>query len=309
MTPTLSLYSTTRKQLSELGLPDSDTEPSDSALVFPDGGHYRIEVPTVNSADAAARLLAESRRRGFTINRLTETFGMFRHTADEVRRYVELGKEYGAEILMSVGPRAPYDIGGSVRTPEGTRIGYRLRGQEQLVRAVEDVKRGLDLGVRGFVVYDEGLLWVLSRLRTAGQLPADVRLKVSAHCGHGNGASAQILEMLGADSFNPVRDLTLPMIGAIRAAVSIPIDVHVDNPSLSGGFVRTFDAPEFVRIASPVHLKTGNSALEGHGIKPTAEQIDDILAQVEIVVEFLGTHCPQARQSPVAESVVHGHQY
>ncbi|MPY64304.1 peptidase [Streptomyces spongiae] len=278
-------------------------------LAFPDGSHFRIEVPTVNSADAAARLLSESRRRGFTINRITETFGMFRHTAAEVRRYVDLGKEYGAEILMSVGPRAPYDIGGGVQTPEGTRIGYRLRGQEQVVRAVEDVKRGIGLGVRGFVVYDEGLLWVLSRLRTAGWLPADIHLKVSAHCGHGNCASAQMVEMLGANSFNPVRDLTLPMIGAIRTAISIPIDVHVDNPRLSGGFVRTFDAPEFVRVAAPVYLKTGNSALEGHGTKPTGEQIDDILTQVEIVSEFLDKYCPQARQSPAGERVVNGQRY
>jgi hypothetical protein len=255
-------------------------------------------VPTVNSVEAADRLLTESKRRGLTINRITETFGMFRHTADEIRQYVELGREYGAQILMSVGPRAVYDIGGGVQTPEGARIGYRLRGQEQLVRAVEDVRRGIALGVRGFVVYDEGLLWVLGRLRTAGHLPADVHLKTSAHCGHGNAATARLLETLGANSFNPVRDLTLPMIGAIRSAISIPIDIHVDNPRLSGGFVRTYDAPEFVRVAAPVYLKTGNSALEGHGTKPTMAQVDQILTQVDIVSEFLHTHYAQARQSP-----------
>ncbi|WP_256725686.1 U32 family peptidase [Streptomyces sp. IMTB 2501] len=288
----------TRQQLRELGIPANDDDPPDSGRTFSDGGNFRIEVPTVNSVEAAARILAESKRRGLTINRITETFGMFRHTADEIRRYVELGQEYGAQILMSVGPRAIYDIGGGAQTPEGARIGYRLRGQEQVVRAVEDVKRGIELGVRGFVVYDEGLLWVLGRLRTAGHLPADLHLKSSAHCGHGNAATAQMLEMLGANSFNPVRDLTLPMIGAIRSAISIPIDIHVDNPRMSGGFVRTYDAPEFVRIAAPVYLKTGNSALEGHGTKPTMAQVDDILAQVEIVSEFIHRHYAQAQQSP-----------
>ncbi|MFF5985047.1 peptidase [Streptomyces olindensis] len=288
----------TREQLRELGIPGDDHDSADSAHTFPDGGSFRIEVPTVNSVEAADRLLTESKRRGLTINRITETFGMFRHTADEIRQYVELGREYGAQILMSVGPRAVYDIGGGVQTPEGARIGYRLRGQEQLVRAVEDVRRGIALGVRGFVVYDEGLLWVLGRLRTAGHLPADVHLKTSAHCGHGNAATARLLETLGANSFNPVRDLTLPMIGAIRSAISIPIDIHVDNPRLSGGFVRTYDAPEFVRVAAPVYLKTGNSALEGHGTKPTMAQVDQILTQVDIVSEFLHTYYAQARQSP-----------
>ncbi|MEU2831518.1 peptidase [Streptomyces lavendulae] len=298
--PTTPFFDETRAQLARLGLPGADPSAGEgSGKTFDDGCHFRIEVPTVNSVQAAQTLLSESSRRGFSINRITETRGMYRHTAREIADYVALGREYGAEILMSVGPRASYDTGGSVQTPEGVRIGYRLRGQEQIVRAVEDVKRGLELGVRGFVVYDEGLLWVLNRLRTAGDLPEDIHLKVSAHCGHGNAASAQMLEMLGADSFNPVRDLTLPMIAALRQAVSIPLDCHVDNPRMSGGFVRTYEAPEFVRVAAPIYLKTGNSALEGHGVSPSLSQLDDILRQVEIVTEFLGRHHPEARQSPV----------
>lgn len=295
-----TLYGEARKQLSALGLPTGDSSEFDSGRTFPDGGHYRIEVPTINTAAAARRVLGECRSQGIRVNRITETLGMFRHTSREIREYVELGQEYDAQILMSVGPRANYDIGGSVQTTEGARVGYRLRGQEQIVRAIEDVRRAVDLGVRGFVVYDEGLLWVLGRLRTSGSLPEDVHLKVSAHCGHGNGASAQLLEMLGADSFNPVRDLTLPMVGAIRAAIAIPIDVHVDNPRLSGGFVRTYDAPEFVRIGAPVYLKTGNSALEGHGAVPSSQQIDAVVAQVEILAEFLDRHASGLRQSEPA---------
>lgn len=298
---TEALYATTRMQLRELGLPDRDSEAAPSPHAFPDGGQYRIEVPTINSAAAARRLLDESGKRGVRINRITETLGMFRHPAREIGEYVRLGSDYGVEILMAVGPRATYDIGAGVQTPEGSRISYRIRGQEQIVRAVEDVKRGIELGVRGFVIYDEGLLWVLSRMRAAGQLPCGLHFKVSAHCGHGNCASAQMLEMLGANSFNPVRDLTLPMIGAIRASVKIPIDVHVDNPRLSGGFVRTFDAPEFVRIGAPVYLKTGNSAMEGHGTRPTPAQVDDIISQVEIVAEFLSRYAGNARQSMSAD--------
>ncbi|KRV49142.1 peptidase [Wenjunlia vitaminophila] len=302
MTATTTGYDRTREQLARLGLPGGDPRATPgSPGTFPDGCHFRIEVPTVNSAGAARTLLTESRHRGFTINRITETRGMHRHTAREIGEYVALGEEHGTQILMSVGPRAGYDIGASVQTPEGSRIGYRLRGQEQVVHAVEDVKRGIELGVRGFVVYDEGLLWVLGRLRRAGDLPPDIHLKVSAHCGQGNPASAQLLETLGANSFNPVRDLTLPMIAALRQAVAIPLDCHVDNPKSSGGFIRTYEAPDIVRVAAPVYLKTGNSALEGHGVSPTQGQLDDILRQVEIVTEFLDRHHPAARQSPAGK--------
>lgn len=291
-------YDASRRQLATLGLPPGDdTILATSERRFDDGGQYRIEVPTVNSPAAASAILTMSRSRGFLVNRITETYGLYRHTDSEVGEYVAIGREFGAEIVMSVGPRASHDIGASVQTAEGVRIGYRLRGQEQVVRAIEDVRRGIELGVRSFVVYDEGLLWVLSRLRTTGELPANIRLKVSAHCGHGNPASALLLETLGADSFNPVRDLTLPIIASIRAALSIPMDLHVDNPKSSGGFVRTYDAPEFVRIAAPVYLKTGNSALERHGARPTDAELDAVVRQVEIVAEFMRRHYPQAQQS------------
>ncbi|MEQ9354889.1 MAG: hypothetical protein RLP97_06100 [Coleofasciculus chthonoplastes F2-STO-03] len=46
-----------------------------------------------------------------------------------------------------------------------------LRGQEQLIRAIEDIKRGIELGVKNFVIYDEGLLWILGKMRVAHELP------------------------------------------------------------------------------------------------------------------------------------------
>jgi hypothetical protein len=294
----MQFFGDTRAQLMQLGLPGGDAPTDDtSSRRFEDDCHFRIEVPTVNSAAAAEYLLSESRRRGFTINRITETRGMSRHTHAEIAEYAAIGKAYGAEVLMSVGPRASYDTGASVHTVEGARIGYRLRGQEQVVRAIEDIKRAIELGIRGFVVYDEGLLWVLGRLREARHLPDDLHFKVSAHCGHCNPSSARLLEILGADSINPVRDLTLPIIAAIRKSVTLPLDCHVDNPKSSGGFIRTYEAPEFVRVAAPVYLKTGNSALEGHGGNARREQLDEMLQQIEIVSEFLQRHYPQAKQS------------
>ncbi|MFF7359037.1 peptidase [Streptomyces filipinensis] len=293
-------FEQSREWLRELGVPDRD--PDTNTLVsggtFADGRHWRFEAPTVNTVQAVETLLCESAKRGFTINRVTETFGLSRHTLGEICDYVALGREHGAQILMSVGPRAIYDIGATVQTQEGVRIGYRLRGQEQLVRALEDVQRAVEAGVRGFILHDEGLLSVLSRLRAAGKIPADTHLKISAHCGLGNGASAQVLERLGADSLNPVRDLTLPIIAALRQSVRIPLDVHVDNTKTSGGFIRTYEAPEFVRVASPVYLKTGSSALAGHSTRATQEQTEGMLRQMEITAEFMARHYPQACQSP-----------
>jgi hypothetical protein len=64
--------------------------------------------------------------------------------------------------------------------------------------------------------------------------------------------SFNLMESLGAERINPVRDLQVPMLAALRAVVSVPIDVHTDNPPGSGGFIRVYEAPEIVRVAAPV---------------------------------------------------------
>lgn len=299
------MFSKTREYLKKLGLPSGDLyDLPTSGKTFPDGAHYRIEVPTVNSVEAMEALLNRADELGIVINRVDETFGIFRHTKQELKDYIALAKERGVELNLSIGPRATYDTSATVQTSQGVRIGYRLRGMEQIVRAIEDVQRAVDLGCRGILVYDEGLLWVLNEMRKDGQLPTDLHFKLSAHCGHGNPASFKLLEDLGANSINPVRDLQLPMIAALRAAITVPLDVHTDNPPASGGFIRTYEAPEMVRVGSPIHLKTGNSVVTGHGVKTTAEHGRLMAEQASIIVEIVSKYYPEAVQSrPAAEGM------
>ncbi len=292
------MFEETREYVKKLGLPSGDLfDMPTSKARFPDGAAYRVECPTVNSAEAVAALLETATKMGITINRVTETYGMFRHTRAEIREYCRLCHDYGAELLLSVGPRAPYDTGATVLSPQGVRISYRLRGMEQVLRAVEDIKRGYDCGCRGFLIYDEGMLWLVNEMRKDGALPKDIVFKASAHLGHCNPASFRLLETLGADSINPVRDLQLPMIAALRAAVKVAIDVHTDNPPGSGGFIRVYEAPEIVRVAAPVHLKTGNSVVSGHGEMTSANDGRRMAEQAAIVVEMVTKYYPEAKQS------------
>jgi hypothetical protein len=296
------MFDETRRSLEKLGLPPGDLyDLPTSGATFPDGGHFRIEVPTINSFDALKALSNRAIELGVTINRVDETYGIFRHTLGELKDYVALAKERGIALNLSVGPRAPYDTGATVQTPQGVRIAYRLRGMEQVVRAIEDVKRAVSIGCRGILVYDEGLLWVLAEMRKAGDLPGDLHFKVSAHCGHANPASFQMLERLGANTINPVRDLQLPMLAALRQAVTVPLDLHTDNPPASGGFIRSYEAPVIARVASPVYLKTGNSAVSGHGIRTTAAEGQAMAEQASIIVEMLTKYLPQAKQSAAGE--------
>jgi hypothetical protein len=292
------MFEETRKYLEKLGLPPGDpADPPDSTARFPDGAAFRIECPTVNTAEAVDALLNQATKNNITINRVTETYGMFRHTREEIKEYCKLCHDYGAELLLSVGPRATYDTGATVLSSQGVRISYRLRGMEQVLRAVEDIKRGYDLGCRGFLIYDEGMLWLVGQMRKDGALPKDIVFKCSAHLGHCNPCSFKLLESLGADSINPVRDLSIPMIAALRAAVETPLDIHTDNPPASGGFIRVYEAPDIVRVAAPVHCKTGNSVVAGHGQLTSANDGRRMADQASIVVEMVSTYYPKAKQS------------
>lgn len=211
---------------------------------------------------------------------------------------VRLAKEAGTDLILSVGPRATTDTSASVHTEEGIRMGYRLRGQEQIVRAVEDVKRAASFGCRSFLVYDEGCLWLLNEMRKAGEIPADCHFKVSAHAGHGNPCSAKLLENIGANSINPIRDIQLQMMASMRAAIDIPIDIHTENPKSTGGFIRHYEVPEMIRVAAPIYLKTGGSVAATHSWDSTESDAKQRAKQVSLVKRMIDQYYPEAIQSP-----------
>jgi hypothetical protein len=226
--------------LEKIGIEEADSNLEISEKRFSDGAQYRFEVPGIQKPGAMAALVDATDKYDVSVHRVTQTKGIMLLTDQEIEQMVEIAVDARIELFLSVGPRATYDTSASANTPEGARIGYRLRGYKNLLYAIQDVKRATSLGVRGIVVYDEGLLWVLDKMRNEGELPEKTYFKVSAHCGHGNPASAKLLENIGANSFNPVRDLQIPMMAAIRRSINISLDLHMENPKSSGGFIRHY---------------------------------------------------------------------
>lgn len=289
----------TRAFLESLGLPAGDLYSlPDSGKRFPDGAQYRFEVPGIQGPKAMRALLQELDKNDFYIHRVTQTKGIYTLTDQEISEMAALAKQYSVQLILAIGPRATTDTSASVHTLEGQRMGYRLRGQEQIVRAIEEVKRAASLGCRHFIMYDEGCLWVLNEARKAGEIPQDCQFKLSAHAGHGNPCSAKLIESIGADSINPVRDIQLPMLAAMRAAIDIPIDIHTENPASSGGFIRHYEVPEMIRVASPIYLKTGGSVAKTHSWDTTESDARARAKQVMLVKRVIDTYYPEAVYSP-----------
>lgn len=285
----------TRDFLLKLGLPGGDAyDLPTSEKRFSDGAQYRFEVPGIQGPKVMTSLLETLDEYGISIHRVTQTKGIMTLTDEEISKMVEIAGKWQVELVLALGPRATTDTSASVNTPEGVRMGYRLRGQEQIVRAIEDVKRASKLGCHSFLVYDEGCLWVLNEMRKVGEIPKDCRYKVSAHTGHGNPCSAKLLESIGADSINPVRDIQLQMLAALRQAVDCPIDIHTENPKSTGGFIRHYEVPEMVRVAAPIYLKTGGSVAQTHSWDSTVEDAKKRAKQVALVKRMLDQYYPEA---------------
>jgi len=285
----------TRVFLEKNGLPQGDAfDLPTSNKRFPDDAQYRFEVPGIQGPTAMKSLLDEVTDKKLIIHRVTQTKGIMLLTDNEIIEMVSLATQSKVDLVLSIGPRATYDTSASVLTAEGQRMGLRLRGQEQIVRAIEDVKRATALGCKSFLLYDEGLLWILNEMRKQNEIPSTLKFKISAHTGLGNPCSARLLEQLGANSVNPVRDLQLPMLSAIRQSISIPIDLHTENPSSSGGFIRHYEVPEMIRLVSPVYLKTGGSVAKTHGWDTTASEAKQRAKQVSLVKRVIDRYYPEA---------------
>jgi hypothetical protein len=281
--------------LKKIGLPAGDLYSlPDSTKRFKDGGQYRFEVPGIQGPGVMKALLDEVEKRMLTIHRVTQTKGVMLLTNNEISEMVDLAKRNNVELVLAIGPRATTDTSASVNTPEGQRMGYRLRGLDQISRAMEEVYRGVELGCTSFLVYDEGLLWILNKMKAENEIPAHCHFKVSAHTGHGNPCSAKVLEELGAGSINPVRDIQLQMLSAMRQVINVPIDIHTENPASTGGFIRHYEVPEMIRVASPIYLKTGGSVAKTHSWDTSESDARQRAKQVQLVQRMIDEYYPDA---------------
>jgi hypothetical protein len=234
-----------------------ETTPQRSTARFPDGADFRIEIPSVEGPAVLRAVLEQAAAEGVTVNRVSQGSGAMLLSESELAEMATLGADHGLEISLFVGPREEWDIGSLAQSDEGPSRGGLIRGSRQLRYAVDDVLRGVDCGIRGFLVADTGLLELLAGMQKDGEIPDSVVWKVSAMLAPGNPLSVAQLERLGADTVNVPSDMTLGLLAELRAATTLPIDLYVEAPSSMGGVVRGHEASELVAVASPMYVKFG----------------------------------------------------
>lgn len=292
--------------LGELGLPPGDNfDLPTSDKTFPDGGHYRVEIAGVERFASLQSLTDLADREGVPVHRVIATVGGATYlTQSELRDFAQLARERRIEVIMTLGPRRAWDAGRQIATREGLVSGMRLRGLESVKHWLKDLERCAEAGFRGFLVADEGVLWLAAHLRKKSIIPRDVIFKLSVFAGHANAAGAKVAEELGADSFNPLADLTLPMLSAIRSAISIPMDVYLCLVNAMGGFARFYEAAEIARLCAPVYFKIEPGPSEEEIYAPWnppeyhQTQIRERVRNAAVMLELVERDNPRLKCSP-----------
>lgn len=298
------------RAIEDLGLPADDPKESPSStLRFPDGGQWRIEIPSTEGPQCLRAVVEEADRRGVPVHRVSQGSGILMLTDEEIREMAGVARQRGIEVNLFIGPRATFDIGAQAYAAAGKSLGLSLRGADQLRFALLDAERALNLGIRSILVSDIGCLQVIAKLRAQGVFPKDLILKTSVMMAPANPASAKIIEDLGADTINIPSDLTIPQIAAIRAVIQAPIDFYVEAPDNIGGFIRHYEIPELIRVAAPIYLKFG--VRNAPDIYPSGAHLDGVavnlsrerVRRAELALQVIRRLCPDAVMSPLGAGV------
>lgn len=290
-----------RNLLRQLGYPAQDLyDLPTSNKRFPDGAEYRVELPSVEGPAALEATLEEIDRYGLTVHRVSQGSGIMLLTDEEIRSMCRMAGGRGMELSLFVGPRGTWDISAQPLTTAGKVSALRHEGADQLVYAMEDLIRGAELGLRGALVADEGLLLLTKQMKAQGLLPPDFVVKVSVQMMASNPVSIRLMQDLGADTYNVPTGLTLPKLAAIRQATDIPIDLYVEAPDGFGGFIRHYEIPEFIRVLAPVYIKFGlrnhpdvypsGSHLESTNIALCRERV----RRAALGLQMIERYCPDA---------------
>jgi hypothetical protein len=298
---------TIRDFMEKEGIPGRDAHDlPTSEKSFADGANFRIEIAGVERASTMEAMLAEAQKRGVAVHRVIAAVGGSTYCDfEELKAMAAMARDAKIEVVMTVGHRKGWDAGSKeLSNPEGGLQGFRLRGSDHTSYHIADIMRSIEAGFRGFLVYDEGVLYLLNKMREEGLVPSETIFKFSVFGGYCSAAGAKVAAAMGANSLNPSADVSVAILGGIRRAVEIPLDVYMIIVDAFGGMFRAYEGPEIARVASPCYFKFEPGTSEGDIYKPwvSEEWHANLVRQkvkiAQIVLEIMDRHAPQLKTSP-----------
>ncbi len=92
-------------------------------------------------------------------------------------------------------------------------------------------------------------------------------------------------------------------LAELREAVAAPLDIYVEVPDGFGGYIRTYEVPEMIRVATPVYIKIGlRNAPDiypyGEQLRLTAQNMSrERIHRARLVADTIARYYPQGVMS------------
>ena len=263
---------------------------------FPDGAHFRIEIPSVEEPPRARAVLEAAREHGVVVNRVSQGSGAMLLSECELREMAAVAAEAGSRCRSSSG-RARASASARTRAPRTARRRARqMRGLRGLAYAVEDVSARSRRASGASSIADLGPADGRSaEMQRAGELPAECVLEDLGRDGALEPRErVACWSSLGASTVNIPSDVTLAELAELRAATSLPLDLYVESPDSLGGVVRGNELAELVAVGAPLYAKFG--LRNSRPLYPAGEHLYDEavaiarakVARAAVALEWLG---------------------
>jgi len=293
-----------RKAIEEIGLPGGDLHSRPRTPErFPDEASWRVEISGIETTEILKATIDEAKKQNVPFHRaISLVRGSSLYTPKKLKEFANVASGEWVEAVVTPGPRPTWYTGRQIATPEGLISGFGMRGMESILHYFEEVFRCIDIGFRVFLVWDLGLLFIINEFRKQGKIPPDVTFKWSIFGGCANPAAAKVLENLGINTINPIADLDVSMFAAIRKAISVPMDIHIQLWQSMGGYNRMHEAPDIARVASPCYFKMEpGPSFEMYAPWGNEVGLADLarkkIESIRVITDLIKLNCPSLKAS------------
>ncbi len=239
----------------------------DSPKKFPDGANYRIEVSGIETAEILEAVVDEAKKLRIPIHRAIATVaGSKFYTDEQLQALAEVAMRNKIEVII-----CPWKLARlALDNPNRILTDLKFEGNQEIDEYISEIYRCIDLGFRGFLVWDKDVLELLNFKRQKPSMSSDVIFKLSTFANSINVLNFVYAVRKGANTINTANGLSLEKLALIRYFTprEVKLDVHIVFWQL--GFEknekgalelktlpydRIKDAPEIARVCSPVYFK------------------------------------------------------
>jgi hypothetical protein len=279
-----------------------------SGATFTTGEHYKLELVGPNNAATLYALLEMTAKAGIRPHRIVGFLGGLGSLSDaEIKDSVNMSKSEGFELVVApISPATNIEGFAEGKQPcEGSLFGPHLRGAETVELYLEQLIRGVELGVRSLLVWDFAAFDGAQDLIERKKIPLDIAFKISIFGGASHAVDLENwMSRLRRPSNTSLNPVPLPVRGFGELRYVFPhepaLDVHMTTLDSMLGLDRIHEAHEIIRVASPVYAKIE----QGVNVPAMCDErtvLRDVLPRVVASAQRFLTHMeryPEFRREP-----------